>query len=336
MPESTSKIVTSSGHTAHWAGEQQLAERINGPMIRLWNEMVQDANPLYHDRDFARSRGYPDIVAPPAMLLAWTFEPTWRPYHGAVRAHERDLPPVPGYPHGAVLSITQTYNRLLSIGESPFVRYFRAGPTEEIETPRGVGVVTWQVMQLCDPDGQELVRQESEVLRFARLTPTIPPAHPKPFDGPRPDTQPVRQALAPEGMERGTRIPPLEFPLPLKQFVLAVAATRDFYAVHHDDAYAQSLGAPGMYIGTHFMQGLIGRFVTDWCGPDGRMRSLNLTPFDRNHPGDLIRVDGVVTGRSDDGEECLVDLAISCSNGRGLTHEAEVSMVISTDQSGRA
>jgi hypothetical protein len=133
-------------------------------------------------------------------------------------------------------------------------------------------------------------------------------------------------------MEPGTRIPPLEFPVPLKQFVLAVAATRDFYEVHHDDTYAQTLGASGMYIGTHFMQGLIGRFVTDWSGPDGRMRSLRLTPFERNHPGDVIRVDGLVTGRSDEGEGFVVDLAISCSNDRGLTHEAEASVVISSDQ----
>jgi N-terminal half of MaoC dehydratase len=335
MAESVSEIVTSNGRIAHWAGEHELAERINGPMIRLWNEMVQDANPLYHDRDLARTRGYPDIVAPPAMLLAWTFEPTWRPDGGAARTHERDLPPVPGYPHGAVLSITQTYNRLLSIGESPFVRYYRGGPTEEVETPRGVGAVTWQVMQLCDPDGHELVRQESEVLRFARVTPTAPRARPRPFDGPRSDTRTLHQPGAQASTEPGSRIPPLEFPVPLRHFVLAVAATRDFYQVHHDDAYARALGATGMYIGTHFMQGLIGRFVTDWSGPDGRMRSMKLTPFERNHPGDVIRVDGWVTGRSDHGERCVVDLAVSCSNDRGLTHEAEASVVISTDQSGR-
>jgi hypothetical protein len=328
MPENISQIVTSDGHIAHWAGEHHLAERINGPMIRLWNEMVQDANPLYHDRDFARSRGYPDLVAPPAMLLAWTFEPTWRPNQGNVRTHERDLPPVPGYPHGSVLSITQTYNRLLSIGESPLLRYFRATPTEEMQTHRGVGVVTWQVIQLCDPDGREVVRQESEVLRFARLTPTAPRPGPEPFDKPGSDFQPLHHPPTKEGMEPGTRIPPLEFPLPLKQFVLAAAATRDFYEVHHDDSYARALGATGMFIGTHFMQGLIGRFVTDWSSPDGRMRRLKLTPFDRNHPGDVIRVDGIVTGRSDDGEESVVDLALSCSNGRGLTHEAEVEVVI--------
>jgi hypothetical protein len=149
------------------------------------------------------------------------------------------------------------------------------------------------------------------------------------------DTQSLGQLPQPESMHPGTRIPPMEFPVPLKQFVLAVAATRDFYEVHHDDVYAQALGAPRMYIGTHFMQGLIGRFVTDWSGPDGRMRRLKLTPFDRNHPGDLIRVDGAITGRSDDSKQCVIDLAISCRNGRGLTHEAEVTVAISTDRSGR-
>ena len=75
------------GIVARYQGEQALAEPINATMIRLWCEMVEDANPIYHDADFARSRGFKDIVAPPTMLLAWTFEPTWTP--GAGRSKEK-------------------------------------------------------------------------------------------------------------------------------------------------------------------------------------------------------------------------------------------------------
>ena len=32
-------------------------------LIRHWLETVEDGNPLYNDRDYARSRGFRDIIA---------------------------------------------------------------------------------------------------------------------------------------------------------------------------------------------------------------------------------------------------------------------------------
>ncbi|MEM9255387.1 MAG: MaoC family dehydratase N-terminal domain-containing protein [Pseudomonadota bacterium] len=38
-------------------------------LIRHWLETVEDANPLYNDRDYARSRGFCDIIAQPGMYI---------------------------------------------------------------------------------------------------------------------------------------------------------------------------------------------------------------------------------------------------------------------------
>ena len=38
-------------------------------LIRHWLETVEDANPLYNDRDYARSRGFKDIIAQPGMNI---------------------------------------------------------------------------------------------------------------------------------------------------------------------------------------------------------------------------------------------------------------------------
>ncbi len=38
-------------------------------LIRHWNETVEDGNPLYNDRAYARSRGFKDIVAQPGMII---------------------------------------------------------------------------------------------------------------------------------------------------------------------------------------------------------------------------------------------------------------------------
>ncbi len=38
-------------------------------LIRHWNETVEDGNPLYNDRAYARSRGFKDIIAQPGMII---------------------------------------------------------------------------------------------------------------------------------------------------------------------------------------------------------------------------------------------------------------------------
>lgn len=38
-------------------------------LIRHWNETIEDGNPLYNDREYARSRGFRDIVAQPGMII---------------------------------------------------------------------------------------------------------------------------------------------------------------------------------------------------------------------------------------------------------------------------
>ena len=38
-------------------------------LIRHWIETVEDGNPLYSDREYARSRGFQDIVAQPGMII---------------------------------------------------------------------------------------------------------------------------------------------------------------------------------------------------------------------------------------------------------------------------
>jgi len=38
-------------------------------LIRHWLETVEDGNPLYSDREYARSRGFSDIIAQPGMII---------------------------------------------------------------------------------------------------------------------------------------------------------------------------------------------------------------------------------------------------------------------------
>ena len=178
------------------------------------------------------------------------------------------------------------------------------------------------VMSLRDDDDNEIVRQDSVVLRFrSGDTPSAP-------RGTDASTSGASSSDSKSGDDDEGALAPLVFPVPLKRFMIAVAATRDFYEVHHDAAFARATGVDDMYIGTHFTQGLVGRYVTDFGGPGSVLRSLELTPFERNHPGDVMTVDGRVVERYTVGGEARADLTVRVSNGRVVTHEAKATVAL--------
>ncbi len=45
---------------------------VNLPMIRNWTEALGDDNPVYADPAAAAAAGHGGLVAPPAMVQAWT------------------------------------------------------------------------------------------------------------------------------------------------------------------------------------------------------------------------------------------------------------------------
>lgn len=59
------------------------SERIEGPdevckpMIRHWCEVMQDANPLYQDEEYAKNSNYGEIIAPPMQVQVYTMNPLW-------------------------------------------------------------------------------------------------------------------------------------------------------------------------------------------------------------------------------------------------------------------
>src|SRR5438309_11263574 len=48
------------------------ADPINQPMIRHWCDAIGDDNPVYTDPEAAAKSLHGQIIAPPAMLKAWT------------------------------------------------------------------------------------------------------------------------------------------------------------------------------------------------------------------------------------------------------------------------
>lgn len=120
-----------------------------------------------------------------------------------------------------------------------------------------------------------------------------------------------------EDVQVGDRLPTLKLPITLKTFILAVVGERDFNPVHHNSSFARSsTGNADMWLNTMWHQGLFGRFVTDWTGPDSDFRSIWLHMVEFIHPGDTLTVEGEVVGVSERGGDHLVEIDISARTQR--------------------
>lgn len=95
----------------------------------------------------------------------------------------------------------------------------------------------------------------------------------------------------------GDRLPGVTLPLPLYRLVMAAAGTRDFTAIHHNDEYARSVGAPSMYANAGLLLGLWERALRDYIGDAGTVRAIRDFRMVRfTMVGSLVRVEGRVVG----------------------------------------
>ena len=93
----------------------------------------------------------------------------------------------------------------------------------------------------------------------------------------------------------GEPLPVLEFPLPVYRLVMAAAGTRDFTAIHHNDEYARSVGAPSMYANAGLLLGMWERTLRAYIGPAGTIRAIRDFRMVRfTLVGSVARVEGRV------------------------------------------
>lgn len=115
-------------------------------------------------------------------------------------------------------------------------------------------------------------------------------------------------------------------PLPLtRSFIVATAiASRDYQDVHHDPGLAQEKGSQDIFMNILTTNGLIGRYVTDWAGPDAVINSVKIRLGAPNYPGDTMTLTGTVTAKADG----VVEIAVVGANGLGNHVTGTVSVTL--------
>jgi hypothetical protein len=95
--------------------------------------------------------------------------------------------------------------------------------------------------------------------------------------------------------------------------VSTAIASRDYQDVHHDPGLAQERGSPDVFMNILTTNGLVGRYVTDWAGPNALLKAVRIRLGAPNYPGDTMKLTGAVT-RKDAGE---IEIGLKGSNHLG-------------------
>jgi acyl dehydratase len=118
-----------------------------------------------------------------------------------------------------------------------------------------------------------------------------------------------------DGVSEGDAMTELEFgPITVTTLAMDVSGTRDLYPIHHDREFAKRNGARDIFMNTMWYQGLLGRYVTDWGGPESFVRRLGFDMRGTNCPGDTLTVHGTVTRKYVEDGRKLADLDVRIDN----------------------
>ncbi|QFU75696.1 hypothetical protein EY643_08525 [Halioglobus maricola] len=131
-------------------GPYRAWDAVNAAMIRHWCEAMGDDNPIYTDVEAAQAAGFSGVVAPPAMLQAWTMAG----YAGEAAPGSTDANPMAvlpvleeaGYPAIVAVNCEQEYARPIVEGDEIYHRSTIESISTEKTTALGVGFF---VTQLC-------------------------------------------------------------------------------------------------------------------------------------------------------------------------------------------
>ena len=97
----------------------------------------------------------------------------------------------------------------------------------------------------------------------------------------------------------GDQIAPLVLPLTRSLIVATALASRDYQDVHHDPTLAQQKGSQDIFMNILTTNGLIGRYITDWAGPDSIIKNVSIRLGVPNYAGDTMTITGTVTSKQD-------------------------------------
>ena len=132
--------------------------------------------------------------------------------------------------------------------------------------------------------------------------------------------------LALDAVNEGDALPELAIPITATLVVGGALASRDYTPVHHDKAAAQAQGMSDVFMNILTTNGLVGRYVTDWAGPDAVVENVAIKLGGPNLPGDTMKLVGSVTGKDAEKGTVVVDVTGKNAYGNHVTGTVRVRL----------
>jgi acyl dehydratase len=129
-----------------------------------------------------------------------------------------------------------------------------------------------------------------------------------------------------DDLKVGDELPELVLDVTATLVVAGALASRDFTPVHHDKTHAQSQGLSDVIMNAMTTNGLLGRYLTDWAGPDAMIRGIALKLGVPNVPGERMKLSGRVTAKDERSGVVKVALVGKNSWGDHVSATARVAL----------
>ncbi len=325
-------------------GDAEVArDPVNPAMIRHWCDAMGDHNPVYTDPERAARSLHGALVAPPAMLNAWTMpglsrrpDATSRPVFSVYRALD-----AAGFTSVVATDSEHEYLRYLRVGDLLHGMTLVEDISEQKQTALGRGHFVTTNATYRTQTGEVVGRMRMRILKFmpgtgrapaggdrvAASAPTDASAAPsKREDLPAPTRRDA--TLGAGEVKAGDALAPCLVPITTTRIVAGAIASRDYQDVHHDRDLAKLRGSPDIFMNILTTSGLSARYVTDWAGPEALLRRLSLRLGAPNYPGDAMLLSGRVSAVERAGEGARVDVAFEGRNRLGAHVTGTVELAL--------
>ena len=113
----------------------------------------------------------------------------------------------------------------------------------------------------------------------------------------------------------GDELPELVLEITPTMIVATAIATRDYQDVHHDRDLAQQKGSKDIFMNILTTNGFVGRFITDWTGPEALLKKVAIRLGAPNYPYDTMRMTGRVSAKDEAAR--TIDVEVRGANGIG-------------------
>ena len=302
---------------------------VNEGAIHAWCHALGDSLPIYRDADFAAGTRWGGIVAPPTMLQAWTMpDRRQSPEPDDTPSAERELMAKlaeRGYTAVVATNCEQSYVRALHLGDQLTSRTTIEDIAGPKRTALGEGFFVTLQTDYLDKAGEPVGTMSFRSLRYRAEQRRSEKPAPRPAEISSNPTDVVGRTIGAattatrrfDEVTVGDELSPLEIYLTPTLIISGAIASRDFNVLHHDRDRAMAAGAADIFMNILTTNGLVGRLVGEWAGPEAVLERVAIRLGAANYPYDTFRLAARVMGHERRDGRGIVELEVRGTNSLG-------------------